>query len=129
MQCSRCGSTRIRKNGVKQSKQNHICVECSRQFLDPYEPNRTYSEEMKQECLTMYVNGMGLRGIARVNGVHHTTMITWIKQRAEALPNAPEAERIPEVGELDVACFPKGTRNRKRSRGTDSDPSSGKLYL
>lgn len=106
MPCPRCSSTHIRKNGVKKGKQNYICVDCNRQFIDSYEPNRTYSEDMKQECLKMYVNGMGFRGIERVTGVHHTTIITWVKQRAEALPDAPEAEQIPEVGELDVACFP-----------------------
>ncbi|MBP5977557.1 IS1 family transposase, partial [Brasilonema sp. CT11] len=28
MQCPECGSTHIRKNGKKQGKQNHICVNC-----------------------------------------------------------------------------------------------------
>jgi len=98
---SRCGSTKNRKNGVKQGKQNHICVECGRQFIDQYDPGRTYSEAFKQECLTLYVNGMGFRGIERVKGVHHTTIITWVKQLGKQLPDAPEAEQIPEVGELD----------------------------
>jgi insertion element IS1 protein InsB len=31
---------------------------------------------MKRECLKMYVNGMGFRGIERVKGVHHKTLIT-----------------------------------------------------
>jgi len=33
--------------------------------------------------------------------VHHTTIISWVKQLGEQLPDAPEAEQIPEVGELD----------------------------
>jgi IS1 transposase len=28
----------------------------------------------------MYVNGMRFRGIERVTGVHHTTIIAWVKQ-------------------------------------------------
>ena len=28
----------------------------------------------------MYVNGMGFRVIKRVKGVHHTTIINWVKQ-------------------------------------------------
>ena len=35
-------------------------------------PTPGYSETVKPECLKMYVNGMGLRAIERVKGVHHT---------------------------------------------------------
>lgn len=49
----------------------------------------------------MYLNGMGFRGIERVTGVHHTTIINWVKQVGELLPNAYDPEVIPEVGELD----------------------------
>lgn len=59
MQCPECKSTRINKNGKKKGKQNYICVECGRQFLDCYQAYRGYSKEFKRECLKMYVNGMG----------------------------------------------------------------------
>jgi transposase-like protein len=101
MECPECHSTHIRKNGIKKGKQNHICVDCRRQFVIPNETPRGYSEEVKRECLKMYVNGMGLRGIERVKGVHHTTLITWIRQVGEHLPNAYEPDQVPQVGELD----------------------------
>lgn len=59
---------------------NPICVACGRQFIDPYDSNKGYSDEVKRQCLNTYVNGMGLRGIERVTGVHHTTVIRWVKQ-------------------------------------------------
>ncbi len=83
MQCPYCGSTGIRKNGKRRGKQNHICTNCDRQFIDVYDPPKGYSEELKQECLKMYLNGMGFRGIERVKGVHHTAMIYWVKQLGE----------------------------------------------
>jgi hypothetical protein len=46
-------------------------------------------------------DGMGFRGIERVKGVHHTTVITWVKQVGELLPDAYTPEMIPEAGELD----------------------------
>ena len=101
MQYPECRSTHIRKNGKKQGKHNYICVACSRQFLDRYDPPKGYSDEVKRECLKMYVNGMGLRGIERVKGVHHTTVMNWVKQVGEHLPDAYEPETTPEVGELD----------------------------
>ena len=72
-----------------------------RQFIDLYDPPKGYSEELKQECLKMYLNGMGFRGIERVKGVHHTTIIYWVKQLGEKLPDAAKEDVIPEVGELD----------------------------
>jgi transposase-like protein len=98
---SECKSTHIRKNGKKKGKQNHICVQCGRQFISEYEPQRGYSETIKRDCLKMYVNGMGLRAIERVKGVHHTTVMNWVKQVGKLLPDVYDPEVIPEVGELD----------------------------
>jgi len=44
---------------------------------------------------------LGFRPIERVTGVHHTTLITWVKLVGEVLPDAYPPETIPEVGELD----------------------------
>ncbi len=44
---------------------------------------------------------MGFRAIERDKGVHHTTIIYWLKEIGKQLPDAPPIEEIPEVGELD----------------------------
>jgi transposase-like protein len=101
MQCLYCESTRTRKNGKRRGKQNYICVDCNRQFIDVYNQRKGYPEQVKQECLKLYVNGMGFRAIERVTGVHHTTVIYWVKQIGQQLPDAPPEAEIPAVGELD----------------------------
>ena len=101
MQCPECNSSHIRKNGIKKGKQNHLCVDCGRQFIDKYEPQKGYSDDVKRICLRMYVNGMGFRAIQRVTGVHHTTIINWVKQVGSMLPDAYNPDKIPQVGELD----------------------------
>src|SRR4028119_978566 len=118
MQCPRCGSTHIRRNGTQRGKQNYICVNCRRQFIQHYDP-KGYSEQIKQECLKMYTNGMGFRAIERVKGVHHTTIIHWVKQLGQQLPDAPLVEEIPQVSELDEArnvCRLKKNKNRSEER-------------
>ena len=61
----------------------------------------------------MYVNGMGFRGIERVKGVHHTTVIIWVKEVGKLLPDAYEPETIPEVGELDeLETFGRSEKNK-----------------
>ena len=44
---------------------------------------------------------MGFRAIARVKSVSHVTVMNWVKQVGELLPNSYEPETIPQVGELD----------------------------
>jgi transposase-like protein len=100
MKCPNCNSDHIHKNGHRGEKQNYICTNCGRQFIDSYEP-KGYSDDIKRRCLKMYVNGMGFRAIERVTGVSRTTTMNWVKQVGQQLPDAYNPETIPEVGELD----------------------------
>lgn len=79
---------------------HHICVICGRQFIDSYE-QQGYSEEIRSECLEMYVNGSGFRAIERVKKVHHTTIINWVKKAGKSLPNSPDYDEIPEITQVD----------------------------
>lgn len=45
-----------------------------------------------RKCLLMCVNGMGFRAIERIKGVHHTSIINWVKQVRERFPEAYEPE-------------------------------------
>lgn len=56
---------------------------------------------------------MGFRAIERSTGVHHTTIINWLKQIGEQLPDAPEKDDIPEVGELDELETFVGSKKNK----------------
>ncbi len=74
MKCLRCESTYTRKNGRQRGKRNYIlCVDCKRQFIEYYD-HKGYAEDIKTECLEMYVNGSGFRAIERVKKVHYTTV-------------------------------------------------------
>jgi len=49
----------------------------------------------------MYLNGMRLRGIEGVTGIHHTTMIHWIRKAGCQIPDVPQFEEIPEIIDFD----------------------------
>ena len=49
----------------------------------------------------MYVNGLGFRAIERVTGVNHNTVINWVRQAANSLPDAPTISEIPEIAQVD----------------------------
>ena len=65
----------------------------------------------------MYVNGMGFRAIERIKGVHHTSIINWVKQVGELLPNAYSPEIVPLVGELDELETFVGSKKTKSGSG------------
>jgi transposase-like protein len=117
MQCPECKSTHVRKNGKRRGKQNHICVACRRQFIDHYTPLQGYSKAVKRECLSLSVNGMGFRAIERVKGVHHTTVIYWLKQVGARLPDAYAPETAPAVGELDELETFVGSKKTRSGSG------------
>ena len=86
---------------IEKENAHHICVDCHRQFINNYQPYRGYSDEMRRECLKMYVNGMGFRAIEWVTGINHNTVINWVKLAATRLPDAPEYSEIPEITQVD----------------------------
>ena len=80
--CPQCGNHDIRKNDHRRGKQNYQCKQCGRQFIESYS-EIGYSQEIKEKCLEMYVNGMGFRGIERVTKINHNTIIRWVKAPGE----------------------------------------------
>jgi len=95
-----CQSTNINKNGIKPGKQNHICKDCGRQFIDVYTV-KGYDAEVKKKCLHLYVEGNGFRRIERLTGISHNTVINWVKQAASCISSEPDYEEIPEIAQID----------------------------
>ena len=51
----------------------------------------------------------------RLKKIHHTTVMNWVKQAAQLLPNSYEPEITPEVGELDELETFAGKKKRVRN--------------
>ena len=79
MHCPYCQSMHICKNGHKKGKQNYICHECDRQFVDSCSP-KGYPSEMRERCLKLHIDGMGCRAVGRETGVSHNTISNWVRQ-------------------------------------------------
>jgi insertion element IS1 protein InsB len=68
---------------------------------------------VKHQCLEAYLNQMGFRAIGRHHNVHHTTVIQWVKEAGEQLPNAPSLEESPDVAQLDELQTFVGSKQNK----------------
>jgi hypothetical protein len=94
----------------------HRCFS-GRQFIDVYSPPKGYRDEVKKSCLRSYVNGTEFRAIERDKELHHTTIINWVKQAGEKLPDDPPIDEIPLVGELDELETFVGSKSEKLRPG------------
>jgi insertion element IS1 protein InsB len=84
MICPDCQSINLKKNGWKRGKQNHICSDCGRSFIDVYS-ERGYPQKVKKPWLHLYLEGNGFRRIERLTGVDHNTVINWVKNARNSL--------------------------------------------
>ncbi len=100
MYCPKCKSSQSKKNGFRRGKQSYRCKNCGCQYVENPKPT-AYSQEVKQLCLKMYLNGMGFRAIARVTDIDHATIINWVKETGETLSDEPQDEELPEITEID----------------------------
>jgi len=113
MKCPHCESTQTSKNGHRRAKQNYLCKHCGRQFLESYSP-KGYSDDAKNICIKMYLDGMGFRAISRITGISHNTVINWVKQSEISLrePNGSEEsseDSHTDCGEIDLNFPPSRT--------------------
>ena len=51
--------------------------------------------------MKLYINGMAFRVIGFCTRVTHNTVINWVKQADDSLPDAPPGEAIPALAQLD----------------------------
>ena len=96
MKCPRCESDQINRNGHKCGRQNYICRQCGRQFLESFRA-RGYSADAKNICLKMYASGIGFRAIERATGISHNTVINWVRQERRRLSDISQSEENSEM--------------------------------
>ena len=60
---------------------------------------------------------MGFRAIERSTGVNHNTVIQWVKQVGEQLPNAPEDDLIPQLAQIDELQTFVGSKKTRSGSG------------
>jgi transposase-like protein len=114
MPCPHCQSKQTVKNGHRKGTQSYLCHNCGRQFRETHR-QQGYCADVKEHCLKLYLNGLGFRAIKRVTGVNHNTVINWVKQADQALPD--EDYEIPETAQVDELQTFVGSKKSKSGFG------------
>jgi len=101
MKCPKCASeVKQHKVGkLPSGSQRYRCYLCGCKYTPEKKPH-TYSAEVRQKAVQMYVDGINLRRIARHLGVNPQSVANWTKDHAEELPATPVPETV-ENAEMD----------------------------
>ncbi|MCX5782917.1 MAG: IS1 family transposase [Elusimicrobia bacterium] len=82
MLCPRCGSRNNVKNGkTTTGRQRYSCKMCNKRFSRSTPRGASYKK--KKQALHLYLEGNGIRGIARFLKVSHVSVYHWIRKAGE----------------------------------------------
>ena len=78
MNCPQCKSTETVKSGLVKQKQRFLCKNCNHQFLD-YQTTSAFNikNTNKRIALHLFLEGVGLREVARILQMPPTTLYNW----------------------------------------------------
>ena len=100
--CPYCqtGNKQRRIGQTRAGSQRYQCQACGRRYT-PEAKAQGYDEQMRQQAVKLYSEGMNFRRIARHLGVSHQSVINWVNAYAGQLPRqAPQPQDVGVV-ELD----------------------------
>jgi transposase-like protein len=102
MKCPHCENTtkQVKAGYTEAGSQRYQCQHCGRKYT-PEPKQQGYPEELRQQAIRWYVDGMNLRRIARHLGVVHQTVANWVQAYAAELPDTPPQPDTVTVVEQD----------------------------
>ena len=84
--CPTCNSESVVKNGfIHNGKQNHLCKDCGRQFVEDPQ-NKVTSDETKALIDNLLLEKIPLAGIARVTDVSEVWLQDYVNEKYASVP-------------------------------------------
>ena len=101
MRCPNCkAENKQHKDGFTNAgSQRYRCQKCGTRYT-PEKKVHGHPKEVRELAIRMYADGLNFRQIGRHLQVSHTTVMRWVKEHAEKLPEAPVPEEAYTV-EMD----------------------------
>ena len=93
--CKHCGSNKSVKDGIVLGLQRYECKDCGKTFR-PGDKRVKYSMSQKMKVLKMYLEGVGIRSIERLEGISNVLIIQWIRRFASIIRSTLQAAPVPE---------------------------------
>jgi transposase-like protein len=90
--CPRCHASefQIKDGRTPAGSQRYKCKQCSRRYT-PSPKESGYDEEVRLQALTLYLEGVSLREVARILSVNHQSVANWVNTYVDDMP-----EELPD---------------------------------
>ena len=101
MTCPHCRSAVRIKNGKIKGKQCYKCKDCGCNYTVPSLCRTPL--ETRTQCIRLYLEGVGFRGISRLTGVSHTTVMRWVKRLGDDIERfRPQTDEVDPVSVMEL---------------------------
>lgn len=116
--CKFCGKSHYKKYGFLGNKQKYKCKECGKVFVIG-DNREKYSYDKKLKVIKMYLEGVGIRSIERLEHISTPLILKWIKGVSKIIKNKLINTEVPdkleniEILEIDeiTDIFKKKTKD------------------
>ena len=90
MRCPKCEEehNQMKDGFTNAGSQRYRCGKCGARYT-PVKKQHGYPKEIRSLAIRMYTDGLNFRQIGRHLKVSHTTVMEWVKEHAEKLPEPP----------------------------------------
>ena len=85
--CTKCSNVdaQIKDGRTAAGSQRYKCKKCGHRYT-PAQKEKGYDEEIRLHALTLYLEGVSLRGVARILDVNHQSVANWVNEYANEFP-------------------------------------------
>jgi transposase-like protein len=88
MLCPNCHSNHFIKNGIrKNKKQNHVCLDCGRQFVENPSEHYSIPMEIKELIDRLLLEKISLAGIARAVQISESWLQSYVNEKYDSIPH------------------------------------------
>ena len=125
--CKGCGSKELVKNGISaEGSQKYKCKTCGSTYRSG-DRRLKYSMEKRLRVLKMYIEGIGIRSIERVEEIPASLVLYWIRHCGELIRKEVHRKHIPgKIEEVEILEIDElFTYNQKKVK----KPMCGLLWI
>ena len=125
-ECPRCHQTekQVKAGKTRFGSQRYKCQTCQCVYT-PRPKQQGYPDELHQQALRFYVDGMSLRRIGRHLGIDHKTVGHWVNAYAAQLETAPVPRDVNNAEMDELFTF---VGSKKRGVRDDDSGSHDELH-
>ena len=117
MHCPKCRSTVRTKNGKVKGKQRYKCKDCGCNYTKST-LSRT-AVKKRAECIRIYLEGVGFRGVSRLTDVPHTTVMRWVHSLGNDIERLrPKVEAGETISTLEIDELWHFVRKKRTNAGS-----------